>query len=103
MRPEINAQIANQNLYATPNEAAFPFIKPEILNNPVIFPQQAAMKNAEIILPLSARGEKLYNAAWARFLAAGSHATPHLALQSVNSSNKSPLDSAQLTEMPYAP
>lgn len=103
MRPEINAQIANQNLYATPNEAAFPFIKPEILNNPVIFPQQAAMKNAEIILPLSARGEKLYNAAWARFLAAGSHATPHLALQSVNSSNKSPLDSAQPTEMPYAP
>jgi spermidine/putrescine transport system substrate-binding protein len=38
LRPEISARIANELYYATPNEAAYPFIKPEILGNPVIFP-----------------------------------------------------------------
>lgn len=68
MRAEINAEIANQNLYATPNEAAFPFIQPEILNDPVIFPSQADLKNAEIILPLTPEGQKLYDEIWERFV-----------------------------------
>jgi hypothetical protein len=29
------------------------------------------MKNAELILPLSAKGQKLYDDIWARFMAAG--------------------------------
>ena len=81
MRPEINAQIANQNLYATPNEAALPLIKPEILHDPVIFPPQADMKNVEIILPLSPQGEKLYDEIWARFLATGPHTVLQLEAQ----------------------
>lgn len=81
MRPEINAQIANENLYATPNEAALSFIKPEILHNPIIFPPQADMKNAEIILPLSRQGEKLYAEIWASFLASGPHAVVSLGAQ----------------------
>ena len=68
MRAEVNAQIANQNLYATPNEAAFPFIEPEILNDPVIFPPQRDLKNAEIILPLTPQGQKLYDEIWKRFV-----------------------------------
>ncbi len=69
-RPEINAEIANQNQYATPNEAAYPFIAPKILNDPVIFPKAADVKHAEIILPLSPAEQKQYNELWARFLAA---------------------------------
>jgi spermidine/putrescine transport system substrate-binding protein len=69
LRPEVNAQIANENSYATPNEAALPFIQPEILNDPVIFPPQSKIQNAEIILPLSPAGQKLYDDLWQKFLA----------------------------------
>jgi spermidine/putrescine transport system substrate-binding protein len=70
LRPDMNAQIANENYYATPNEAAFPFIDPQILNDPVIFPPNESLRNAEIILPLSPEGQKLYDEVWERFLAA---------------------------------
>ncbi len=70
LRGEINAQIANANRYATPNEAARPFINPAILNDPVIFPPNQDLKKAEIVLPLSPEGEKLYGDLWARFMAA---------------------------------
>lgn len=70
LRPEINAQIANENYYATPNEAARPFIKPEILHDPVIFPPDQDIKKAELILPLSSTGQELYDDIWERFLAA---------------------------------
>lgn len=67
-RPEINAQIANENLYATPNEAAYPLIDPKLLNNPLVFPANEDLKKAEIILPLSPAGQKLYDQTWQRFL-----------------------------------
>lgn len=68
MRPDINAMIANQNLYATTNEAAFAFIEPEILNNPVIFPENSDLTNAELILPLSQAGQRLYDDIMERFI-----------------------------------
>jgi len=71
LRPEISAQIANENHYATANEAARALIERDILNDPVIFPTNESMKNAELILPLSAKGQKLYDDIWARFMAAG--------------------------------
>jgi spermidine/putrescine transport system substrate-binding protein len=68
MRPEVNAEIVNFNYFATANEAAFPYIDPEILNDPVIFPPNEVIKSTEIILPLSAEGEVLYNDIWERFI-----------------------------------
>ncbi|NTW36270.1 MAG: extracellular solute-binding protein, partial [Syntrophobacteraceae bacterium] len=68
LRPEINARIANENFYATPNGAARSHIVPEVLNDPVIFPPDEAIRNAEIILPLSAEGQRLYDEMWNRFL-----------------------------------
>ncbi|MEK7787069.1 MAG: spermidine/putrescine ABC transporter substrate-binding protein, partial [Chloroflexota bacterium] len=68
LRPEIAAQIANENYYATPNEAAYSFIDSEILNDPVIFPPNADLINAELILPLSQTGQKLYDEVWERFI-----------------------------------
>jgi spermidine/putrescine transport system substrate-binding protein len=70
LRPEVSAQIVNQNYYACANEAALPFIDPEIINDPVIFPPNQTLKNAEIYLPLSADGQELYQAIWGRFLSA---------------------------------
>ncbi|MCG3206885.1 MAG: Spermidine/putrescine-binding periplasmic protein [Anaerolineae bacterium] len=71
LRPEISAQITNYNLYATPNEAARPFIDTDILNDPIVFPTEADLKNAEVLLPLSTHGEKLFYKAWERFKTAG--------------------------------
>lgn len=68
LRPEIAAQIANENYYATPNEAAYPFIDPAILNDPMIFPSNADLAKAELILPLSQAGQNLHNEIWERFL-----------------------------------
>jgi spermidine/putrescine transport system substrate-binding protein len=69
MRPEVNAMIVNENLYATPNEAAYPFIEPAILNNPVVFPPNEALMNAELVLPLSPQGQDLYDDIWERLTA----------------------------------
>ncbi|MBK8418451.1 hypothetical protein [Candidatus Villigracilis saccharophilus] len=67
MRADINAQIVNENLYATPNEAAYEFIDPEILKNPLIYPPNEDLLNAELILPLSTQGQQLYDEIWERF------------------------------------
>ena len=69
LRPEIGAQIVNENLYATANRAAYPFVKPEILNNPIIFPPADTIKKADWYLPLSPAGDKLYADIWQRFMA----------------------------------
>lgn len=71
LRPEISAQIVNESYYAMPNEAAYPLIKPEIRNDPVIFPPAKALTKAEVFLPHTPAGDKLYLEIWERFLAAG--------------------------------
>jgi spermidine/putrescine-binding protein len=70
LKPETAAEIINYNFYATANEAARPLINPDILNNPIIFPHNEALKESEIILPLSNEVEALYDSAWRRFLEA---------------------------------
>ena len=69
LRPEISGQIASQNYYPTANDKARPFIDPEFLNDPVAFPSGESLKNAEILLPLSPEGRKLYEAIWESFMA----------------------------------
>ncbi len=71
LEPKISAQIVNQNRYASPNEAAYALIEPEILNNPTIFPTNGQLKNAETILPLDLEANKLYNEIWERFKTTG--------------------------------
>ena len=66
-RPEINAILTNEFLYTTPNEAAHSFIEPEILKNPLIFPTNDDLRNAELILPLTTEGQLLYDKIWERF------------------------------------
>jgi hypothetical protein len=40
------------------NEAGFPFIKPETLNDPAIYPPSHDLQNSQITLPLSPEGGK---------------------------------------------
>ncbi|HEY0737918.1 MAG TPA: spermidine/putrescine ABC transporter substrate-binding protein [Herpetosiphonaceae bacterium] len=71
LRPEISAQIVNEKLYATPNEAAMSFVQASLRDNTVIFPPNDRIKNAHLMLALSPDGEKLYDAVWQRFMATG--------------------------------
>lgn len=68
LRPEISAQIVNEIYYANANEAAYPFIKPEILNDPIIFPPAETIQKADWYMPLGPGGEKLYADIWQHFL-----------------------------------
>lgn len=70
MRAEINAIVVNENIFPTPNEAAYEFIDPEILKNPLIYPPNEDLVNAELILPLSQKGQGLYEDIWERFSSA---------------------------------
>ena len=67
MRADINAIVVNENIFPTPNEAAYEFIDPEILKNPLIYPPNEDLVNAELILPLSQKGQGLYEEIWERF------------------------------------
>ena len=69
LRPEISAQIVNEQYYATANEAAYPFIEPEILNDPVIFPPLEHIQRSEVFMLLSSEGKSLYDHVWQQFLA----------------------------------
>ena len=70
LRPKVTAQIVSLNYYPMASEAAMPLIDPEILNDPVIYPRNEDLKNAEILLQLSPEGERLYAQIWERFMAA---------------------------------
>ena len=63
LTPEIGARLADFNLYATPNQAARAFVKPENLSNPIIYPPPAVMKRLEFLHDLG-RDTKLYDEVW---------------------------------------
>ncbi len=68
LRPEISAEIVNKKYYASTNEAARPFVEPQILKNTAIYPTDAMLMKAEIIQSLSPKGQRLYDTIWQRFL-----------------------------------
>jgi len=69
MRPEINAQLVNGNGYATANEAARPFVDPELLNDPVLFPDTQKLYNVELLLlPRNVAVLKLRAEIWQQYL-----------------------------------
>lgn len=68
MRPEIAAAIVNVKGYASANEPASRFIRPEILDDPVVYPSIETLRNVNIIEPLSPQGEALFAETWKHFL-----------------------------------
>ena len=47
LRPEVAAGISNFTWYANPNEASHKFIKPEIMENPAIYPTKEVLNRCE--------------------------------------------------------
>lgn len=68
MRPEIAAAIVNENGYASANEPAARFIRPEILDDPAVYPSKETLRHVNIIEPLSTQGEALFAETWKHFL-----------------------------------
>lgn len=63
LRPQINARIVNFLRYPSPNDAAKPYILPEILNDPAIYPPDELMEKLEWIRDVGEAVE-LYERAW---------------------------------------
>jgi spermidine/putrescine transport system substrate-binding protein len=70
LRPEISATVANTNFYQVANDAAHAYIDPSLLADPMLYPSTDKLRNAEILLPLSAKGERQYAEIWEEFLGA---------------------------------
>lgn len=68
LRPEITAQIFTHNLYPMANDATKPLINPTLLNNQVIFPSTESLKNAEVLLAVSATTNDRHEEIWQEFL-----------------------------------
>lgn len=57
--PKIGADIVNYNGYASPNQAARPFIKPEYLNDAARYPSEATLAKCEFIEDLGETSQLL--------------------------------------------
>jgi spermidine/putrescine transport system substrate-binding protein len=65
---KVGARLSNYNRYATPNEAAKPFITPADLKNPAIYPSAATMTKLEFNLDLG-KNNALYDSVWTKLKA----------------------------------
>jgi len=64
LRPEVSAENSNSTWYANPNIASKKFIKPEIINNPAIYPSKETLDKCEFLKDLGENNilyEELYN------------------------------------------
>ncbi len=66
---EVNADIANTTNYATSNEAARPYLKPENLNNPAIYPPAQVVEKSEGLIDVG-DATRHYDEAWISIQAA---------------------------------
>lgn len=63
--PKVGASLSNYNQYATPNDAAIPYITPEDLKNPGIWPTPEIMKTLYFVKDLG-KDNKIIDQAWTR-------------------------------------
>jgi len=61
--PKVSARLSNFNQYASPNQAALEFIRPEDLKNPSIYPTPDMMSRLEFLEDLGAK-MRLYDEIW---------------------------------------
>jgi len=68
LQPKIAAQIVNESYYPMAVDGAEQFVLPELLHNPVIFPDDGQLQKAEITLPIRADRKWIYDEIWASFM-----------------------------------
>ncbi|MFH2059070.1 MAG: spermidine/putrescine ABC transporter substrate-binding protein [Pseudomonadota bacterium] len=65
LEPKVGASLSNYNQYATPNDAAIPFLNKEDLENPGIWPTPEIMKTLSFVKDLG-KDNKMVDQAWTR-------------------------------------
>ncbi len=68
LQPEVAAQIINESYYPMAVDGAEPFVLPEILNNPVIYPDNDQLQKAEITLPVRPDRKWIFDEIWESFM-----------------------------------
>jgi len=68
LEAKVSAQLSNFTQFATPNKAARPFIRPEDLQNPAIYPPPELMAKLEFLEDLGAN-TRLYDEIWTQIKA----------------------------------
>ncbi len=66
MRPEVIAGVTNFVNYANAVPSSKKWLRPEVLENPAIYPDSETMQRLFIVLPLDPKLERIRNRAWAR-------------------------------------
>ncbi len=66
MRPDVAAEVAAWNLATSPNQAALPFLSPDIRDNPVLYPPEEIWRTAEVPLNPGREAEQLLLEHWSR-------------------------------------
>lgn len=70
LRPAVSAQFVNELWIPSPNEAARPYVKPQVAYNPAIYPPLRTLERAEFSAILSPATLRIHDQIWERFLAA---------------------------------
>jgi spermidine/putrescine transport system substrate-binding protein len=70
LEPEISAKMVNELWIRSPNEAATPWIDPQILDNPVVYPPGNSLEQAEFFATVSPETRTWHERIWLRFLTA---------------------------------
>lgn len=65
LKPDVNADIASELWYATPNTAAKPLMDPEVAQSPAVYPSPAIRKRCEFYHSVGA-ATALYTRLWSR-------------------------------------
>jgi spermidine/putrescine transport system substrate-binding protein len=63
LRPEIGAKLSERNFFASPNQAAEPYLGEEFLNDPIIYPPAEIAGKLQYLLPLG-QHEATYLRLW---------------------------------------
>jgi len=66
LRPEVMGAISNETRYANPNLLSFPYMLPEIVNDPASYPPQAERERAVIGYIFGPKDERRRTRAWSR-------------------------------------
>lgn len=67
LQPQVAALIVNESYYPMAVDGAESFVLPEILQNPVIFPDDSQLQNAELTLPIRRSRQWIYDDVWTDF------------------------------------
>jgi spermidine/putrescine transport system substrate-binding protein len=70
LQPEIAARIVNESYYPMAVDGTGQYVLPEVLNNPVVYPDDAQLKNAEITLPIHPERKWIFDEVWTDFAGA---------------------------------